>query len=60
MKTRSNFKLLAYAIEDSRLLCELPLPAAPAFDGMAAAQSRLYLTLKGGWILCLAPAKGRQ
>jgi outer membrane protein assembly factor BamB len=55
-----NPKLLAYAIEDGQPLSELPLPAPPAFNGMAVAQSRLYLTLKDGSILCLEPAKGRQ
>ena len=53
----SDPKLLAFAIEDGRLLSELPLPAPPAFDGMAVAQSRLYLTLKDGSILCLEPAE---
>jgi hypothetical protein len=51
----SDPKLLACAIEDGRLLSELPLPAAPAFNGMAVAQSRLYLTLKDGSVLCLEP-----
>jgi len=56
----SNPKLLAYTIEDGQLLSELPLPAPPAFNGMAVGQSRLYLTLKDGSIVCLAPAKERQ
>ena len=51
----SKPKLLACAIDDGRLLSELPLPAAPAFDGMAVAQSRLYLTLTDGSVLCLEP-----
>jgi hypothetical protein len=51
----SDPKLLAYAIEDGQLLSELPLPAPPAFDGMAVAQARLYVTLKDGSILCLEP-----
>jgi len=55
-----NPKLLAYAIEDGRLLSELPLPAPPVFDGMAVARARLYLTLKDGSVLCLESAKGRQ
>ena len=55
-----NPKLLAYAIEDGRLLSELPLPAPPVFDGMAVARARLYLTLKDGSVLCLEPAAGRQ
>jgi outer membrane protein assembly factor BamB len=56
----SDPKLLARAIEDGRLLSEAPLPAPPAFDGMAAAQSRIYLTLEDGSVLCLEAAKGRQ
>jgi hypothetical protein len=56
----ANGKLLACSIEDGRLLSEVPLPAAPTFDGMAVAQSRLYLTLADGSVLCLEPAKERQ
>jgi len=56
----SNFKLLSYAIEDGRLLSELPLPAAPNFDGIAVAQSRLYLTLKDGSVLCLEPGNNKN
>jgi hypothetical protein len=55
-----NPKLLAWAIEEGRLLSEVPLPAAPAFEGLAIAQSRLYLTLTDGSVLCLEPAKKRQ
>lgn len=56
----SDTKLLAYAVEDGAPLSELPLPAAPRFDGMTIAQSRLYLALKDGSVLCLVPATGRR
>jgi len=56
----SDPKLLVYAIEDGGFLSEAPLPAPPAFDGMAVAQSRLYLTLTDGSVLCLEPASRRH
>ena len=52
-------ELSAHHIKDGRLLARLPLPAPPAFNGMAAAQARLYLTLTDGSVLCLQAAKGR-
>ena len=32
---------------------QLELPASPRFDGMSAAQGRLYLALENGRLLCL-------
>jgi len=46
-------KLSAYAVEDGRPLCELPLPAPPAFDGMAVADGRLLLSTTDGRVVCL-------
>ncbi|UCE46910.1 MAG: PQQ-like beta-propeller repeat protein, partial [Phycisphaerales bacterium] len=39
---------------DGTTLRQYPLEAEPVFDGMAAAHSRLYLTMKNGKILCMA------
>ena len=35
-------------------LARHPIPAAPAFTGMAAAGGELFLTLESGHLLCLA------
>jgi hypothetical protein len=43
-----------------KVLAEMPLPAAPVWDGMAAASGNLYLSLTDGQILCLwSAASGR-
>jgi len=44
--------LLAVSPEDGKTLAEYKLDSQPVFDGMAAANSRLYLATKGGKILC--------
>ncbi len=46
-------KVVAVAVEDGAIMSELDLPAAPVFDGMASARGRLYLSLKGGTVVCL-------
>ena len=46
--------LAAFATDDGRELSRLPLPAAPVFDGMAAAGGELVLTLEGGKVVCLS------
>ena len=52
--------LLAVSPADGSVLAEMPLPAAPVWDGMAAAAGNLYLTLTNGQVLCLwPPASGR-
>ena len=45
--------LLAVSPDDGRVLAEMHLPAAPAWDGMAAAGGELYLALADGQVLCL-------
>jgi hypothetical protein len=52
--------LRACSIADGNIASELRLPGLPAFNGMAVAQKRLYLTLKDDSILCLEPAKNQQ
>jgi hypothetical protein len=46
--------LAAFAAEDGRQLSELQLPSPPVWDGLAAANGKLYLTLMDGKVLCLA------
>jgi len=45
--------LLAVSANDGKVLEKLPLDSAPVFDGMAAANSRLYLSLENGDVACL-------
>jgi hypothetical protein len=45
LEGRSDATLLAVSPADGRVLAELPLPAAPVWDGMAAASGNLYLAL---------------
>ena len=52
---RKGGVLAAYATTDGELLAEIPLPAPPVWDGMAAAGGRLYLALAEGSIICLRP-----
>jgi len=45
--------LRAVAAADGRTLAESRLPAPPVFDGMAAANARLYIALMDGSVVCL-------
>ena len=49
-------QLLAFSAADGRPLAAYELGAMPIFDGMAAAQGRLYLTTVDGRVLCLGGA----
>ncbi len=44
--------LWAVSISDGNKLAEYNLESPPVWDGMAAANGRLYLTLKNGTVLC--------
>jgi outer membrane protein assembly factor BamB len=44
--------LRSISTRDGKTICELKLDALPVFDGMAAANRRLYLTMKDGTIGC--------
>ncbi|MFQ6035778.1 MAG: PQQ-binding-like beta-propeller repeat protein [Sedimentisphaerales bacterium] len=46
--------LWAVSAVDGRRLAEYKLDSVPVFDGMAAANGRLYLAMKNGRVLCLA------
>jgi hypothetical protein len=45
--------LCAVSAGDGKTLAEYRLDALPVFDGLAAAQGRLYLSLRDGRLLCL-------
>ena len=50
-------ELLAdFSGSDGRLLATQPLSSPPLFDGMAAANGRLYLATADRHIVCLGPA----
>jgi len=52
--------LWAVSPTDGKKLAEYKLPAAPAWDGMAAARGKLYLSLKDGSVICLDESVGRN
>lgn len=50
-------KIVVYAKADGTVLAECPPPRPPVWDGMVAAEGRLYVSLADGSIVCLAKAK---
>jgi len=46
--------LWAVSPSDGKKLAEYKLESVPAWDGMAAANGRLYLATKDGYVLCMA------
>ncbi|HEC03819.1 MAG TPA: hypothetical protein ENI81_09815, partial [Phycisphaerales bacterium] len=51
---RRGGRLMAFSAADGGKLAEYELPAAPVFDGMAAANGRIYLSTRGGKLTCYA------
>ena len=49
----SSAVLMAFAIEDGKELARYALDTQPVFDGMAAANSRLYISTVDGTVVCL-------
>jgi hypothetical protein len=47
--------LLAVSATDGRTLARIPLDALPTWDGLIAAQGRLYLSTTDGRVICLSP-----
>ena len=45
--------LAAFAAGDGKMLAEYKLPAPPVWDGMAAANGRLFISTSGGDIICM-------
>ncbi len=50
-------RLLAVSTADGKPAAELPLAAAPVWDGMVAAGGRLYLATLDGKVLCLGKSQ---
>lgn len=46
--------LCAFSTQDGKKLATYPLDSPPVFDGMAAANGRLYLAMKNGRMVCFA------
>jgi hypothetical protein len=46
--------VMAVSASDGSELGRCPLDASPAFDGMAAAYGRLYISTEDGAVVCLA------
>jgi len=51
---RRGGKLMAFSVNNGEKLAQYELSTAPVFDGMAAAHGRIYLSTRGGKLLCLA------
>jgi outer membrane protein assembly factor BamB len=51
---RKGALLRAVSTEDGGRLAEYKLDSLPVFDGMAATNGRLYLSMKNGRVLCMA------
>lgn len=51
---RKGAMLQVFSASDGALLKEHPLTSPPVFDGMAAANGRLYLSTKAARVVCLA------
>jgi len=52
---RKGASLWSISTADGRTLARYPLADPPVFDGMAAANGRLYVSTTGGQVVCLAP-----
>lgn len=48
---------VAVSAADGKTLAELRLDALPVWDGLIAAENRLYVSLADGSVVCLAEAK---
>jgi hypothetical protein len=57
MKGNKLAKLVAVSVADGNTIREVPLPAPPVLDGMAAANGRLHLSLRDGTVVCLGHAR---
>jgi outer membrane protein assembly factor BamB len=49
---RKGGKLVALSPESGKVLREVPLESPPVWDGMAAAEGRLYVSTMGGKVVC--------
>jgi outer membrane protein assembly factor BamB len=53
LQGRQGAVLLCVSVQDGKKVAEHKLPAAPAWDSMAAAHGRLYLATVDGKVMCL-------
>jgi hypothetical protein len=53
LENRKGALLLAVSAADGQKVAEYALDSIPVWDGMAAANGRLYLSLKSGQVLCM-------
>jgi hypothetical protein len=52
MKGERGALLLSVSATDGTTLSELELESCPVFDGMAAAESKLFLSMMDGSVVC--------
>ncbi len=57
---RKGGLLAVYDAKNGERVAGLELPAPPAWDGMAAAGKRLYLSLSDGSVICLRAKEGEE
>jgi len=50
---RAGAKLQVVAAENGTHLAEYDLDRVPSFDGMIAADGRLYMTTNDGYVICM-------
>lgn len=48
-------KLFAHNGSDGKQLADMPLPAAPQFDGLSSFNGRVYVSMVNDQVLCLEP-----
>jgi hypothetical protein len=52
--------LYAVCKDDGRELMQIDLPSIPVFDGLIAADERLYISMRDGSVICLSSAPERS
>ena len=57
LETRRGGRVLVVSASDGKTLADYELTSPPVFDGMAAAEGRLYLSTKSGQVVCMGPAR---
>ena len=50
---RRGGRLEVYSVQDGKKIAAHTLESAPVYDGLAAANGRLFITLKNGSVLCM-------
>ena len=57
LEAKRGGRLLAVSATDGKTLADYELTSSPVFDGMAAAQGRLYMSTKSGKVVCMSPVQ---